>query len=353
MPDLEERFRSLSTVRTPDLWAEIETREPRSTQRSPRRWPAAVVAFAVAVAGLTFAVSTFRRGGGSTPTGVVTNGRIAFSGLDARTWQIYSIDPDGTALRQLTHLTDQVAEDPVWSPDGDRIAYVEVEDGGGGRSDIWTMNADGSDAARLTEGSGSNWSPTWSPDGTMIAYTHSAPGQADQIWVMASDGSNRHAFTRCGSECLGDSSPAWSPDGHQIAFVRQSGAGAITPYGVFVWPVDEAGNVGLGPEPEIFSSTSWVKELAWSPDGSEIAYTSASDDAAGFGISVMAADGTHARSLTDISSAQAPAWSPDGRQIAFMAPRSGSDHETLYLVDAVGSELSEVPGLPLEATSPT
>src|SRR4029453_18889648 len=134
-----------------ELWRDIEGREPRPFPSSPtrRRATAIVVALAVAVAGLGVAALTF--GGSEHPNrtaAAVTDGRIAFAGLGETTWNIYTIEPDGRHLTKLTNLTDQVADDPAWSSDGQRIAYVVRESNGA--SDIWVINGDGSGAYALT-----------------------------------------------------------------------------------------------------------------------------------------------------------------------------------------------------------
>jgi Tol biopolymer transport system component len=353
MPSLDERLKLLRDVGGPDLWEEIRRREPRRPVPGPSsrsRWAAGVVALAVAIAGLFLTIWVFQAGQ-PRPAAPISNGRIAFSGFDGTSWDIYSVEPDGSGLTELTHLSDQVAEDPAWSPDGERIAYVVVGNGGGGRSDVWVMDAGGSDPRRLTEGPGSSWSPTWSPDGSRIAYAHSAPGRADQIWVMGADGSNARAFTyRDPPECVRDGSPAWSPDGDRIGFVRVSGAGAIVPVSVMVWPVE-----GSDPKPEDVSleGATWALDLAWSPDGSKLAFARSTSNGGSIGLWVMDADGSKQRSLTEVASAQSPAWSPDGRQIAFAGHGPGTDHDTLFVMDADGSGAQEIRGLPVEALSPS
>jgi Tol biopolymer transport system component len=351
MTDLDHRFEALSRARPPELWSDIKGREPRPLPSLPtrRRALAVVVALAVAAAGLGVAALTF--GGSEHPkrtAAAVSDGRIAFAGLGETTWNIYMIEPDGGHLTMLTDLTGQVADEPAWSPDGQRIAYVVRESNGA--SDIWVINADGSGAYALTSGPGSSWGPTWSPDGSRLAYTHSAPGRADQIWVVGADGSNPRPFTYCDPpECVQDGSPAWSPDGSRIAFVRVSGAGAIIPVSVFVWPLKEA-----GPKPEATSleGATWAADLAWSPDASKLTFARSTSDGASFGLWQMDADGSHLGPLGDRPSAQSPSWSPDGRQIAFMAP-VGAELETLYVMDADGTGVRQIPGLPENATSPS
>jgi TolB protein len=67
----------------------------------------------------------------------------------------------------------------------------------GGEDEIWVMNTDGTNKHNLTRHDGAKISdidPRWSPDGTQIAFS-SDPGGKRQIWVMNADGSMPHQVT--------------------------------------------------------------------------------------------------------------------------------------------------------------
>ena len=74
-----------------------------------------------------------------------------------RSEDIYVMSADGS---NLTRLTDHPERDhgPVWSPWGDRIAFVSERDG---NRDIYVMNADGSNVTRLTYHPAIDWGPAW------------------------------------------------------------------------------------------------------------------------------------------------------------------------------------------------
>jgi dipeptidyl aminopeptidase/acylaminoacyl peptidase len=352
MAEFGDRFASLARTRAPDLWREIEGREPRDPNEpsSPQRVVVALVAFLVAIAGIGIAAVTF---GGSDRPAAAAGGRIAFAAVDGSTWQIYSVAPDGSGLVQLTHLSDmEVASAPAWSPDGGRVAFVVQtfdETGGTRRADIWTMDADGSDPTQVTHGPGSSWSPSWSPDGTQIAYTRVSAHQRDQIWIMDSDGSDPYAFTHCGSECLGDSSPSWSPDGTRIAFVRRTGSGAVIPWSVNVWPVRDPRSLPV-PHIELDGAT-FAAGLSWSPDGSILALDT---DLDGAGLYVVDVEEERIRLVTKgpALDPSASSWSPDGNHIVFSGTPPGSESSTLYVADADGTNLRELTGLPPNASWP-
>jgi len=50
---------------------------------------------------------------------------------------------------------------PTWSQGGTSLVYVKFREDG--KRDLWIVNADGSDARRLTDGMGDNYAPVWSP----------------------------------------------------------------------------------------------------------------------------------------------------------------------------------------------
>ena len=139
------------------------------------------------------------------PSFAPDGGMIGFTYTFSGNYDIFTIQPDGTNLTNLTNTPSSYEEDPSWSPDGQKIAFT-----GGGK--IWVMNSDGSDRIQLT--STTSWGATWSSDGTKIAYTSSRDGHS-QIYVMDSDGSNQINISNNGES---DSGPSWSTDGTKIVF---------------------------------------------------------------------------------------------------------------------------------------
>ncbi len=112
----------------------------------------------------------------------------------AGTSDVYSIDVASRAEINLTASTTHQDFDPVWSPDGTRIAYVSFEIGQG-NIDIWTMNADGSAQARLTQEAGPDLSPDWQPVPTCTITgspgPDSLPGTAGNDVICSLDGNDQ------------------------------------------------------------------------------------------------------------------------------------------------------------------
>lgn len=119
---------------------------------------------------------------------------------------------DGNGRHQLT--ADGIG--PVWSPDGRHIAFVNQSPTG---DQIWVMNADGSQAQRLTGphapapngGFADDREPAWSPDSTQIAFTRTIFGRNanyDPLFVMSADGHGQHRVGRIQIDVAG---PAWQP----------------------------------------------------------------------------------------------------------------------------------------------
>jgi hypothetical protein len=86
-----------------------------------------------------------------------------------------------------------------------RIAFTSGRDG---NTEIYVMDANGSDPRNLTDNPGDDEEPAWSSDGTKIAFTSSRDGNAE-IYVMDTDGSNQKNLS---DSPEGDDHPSWSPD---------------------------------------------------------------------------------------------------------------------------------------------
>ena len=124
--------------------------------------------------------------------------------------ELFLIDANGGNLRRLTSNAWSDAR-PDWSPDGRRLAFQSNRDGSG---EIFVMNPDGSAIVQLThsEPGTVNQAPDWSPDGRHILFVSTRDGNPE-IYVMNADGTH---VTRVTNHPGNDADPEWSPDGRII-----------------------------------------------------------------------------------------------------------------------------------------
>ena len=120
--------------------------------------------------------------------------------------QIFTMASDGT---NVVRMTDQgYAVSPSWSPNGQFLAFAWVRHygpGAPGASDIYVMDIASKQWAQLTHDGGRNDFPSWSPDGRHIVFQSNRTGKT-QIWTMLADGSQQRQLTMKGE----NSQPNWS-----------------------------------------------------------------------------------------------------------------------------------------------
>jgi Tol biopolymer transport system component len=133
-------------------------------------------------------------------------GRIAYASSLSGDSEVWLMDADGTNPAPLTavgHILGTFEKIIDWAPDGDRLLFVSEQP-----RDVWVVNSDGRNAESLTDGLGQVLEPAWLADGRVLFQYGAA------LWVMNDDGTGQ-------SMLIDDASDARvSGDRTQIAFVR-------------------------------------------------------------------------------------------------------------------------------------
>jgi hypothetical protein len=149
--------------------------------------------------------------------------------------------------------------DPVWSPDGTRIAFTSLRDGG--RPRIWVLDLATGQVDLISAPYSRDQQPAWSPDGQKIAFVSSSKGGA-QIWVMDADGRNLKLVSSKPNQI--NFRPDWSADGSFILFTQLEQRGMI-PHLVAVEYKGE--NIAEHVETVISPASIPAREGRYSPDG--------------------------------------------------------------------------------------
>src|SRR5437667_69225 len=138
------------------------------------------------------------------------NGKIAFvTNRNGPPGEIYVMNPDGSNQQNITNSPASEMR-PAFSHDGKKIAFVKDFKG------IYLMNPDGTGQTTVFD-----LTPAWSLDGTRIAFT-SRRDDNFEVYVMNADGSNQARLTNNPEQ---DSDAKWSPDGTKIVFMSSHTGG--------------------------------------------------------------------------------------------------------------------------------
>jgi Tol biopolymer transport system component len=179
---------------------------------------------------------------------IVFSSSLKLDGTDAKgpDINIWRMNADGTALTPLTRTTvvpaansNANSNSPMWSPDGTRIVFfsarnIDLSDSPNLNSttNIWTINADGTNLKALTKATAlnaSSMSPRWSPDGRQIVFSSALNidgsnsanlNSTSNLWRMDADGTNLLPLTHAtgGTKQVGTALPFWSPTGSRVIF---------------------------------------------------------------------------------------------------------------------------------------
>ncbi len=258
---------------------------------------------------------------------------------DADSRLLCLMDYDGRNVTPLTYGDPPHrlygAHDPVWSPDGETLAFTA---GSGNGTDIFTLSGPNLEKFTcLTTADFTTWDSMvgWSPDGSKIVFFSNRDGNW-KLYLMNADGTGQRPLLPGPSK--DNTIISWSPDGQRLAFSSQSNSGDNNTSEIYTVDADGAGLVRLT------NNAAWDNCPAWSPDGTKIAFRSNRDGCQE--IYLMNPDGSAQTRLTyNNTYASWPQWSPDGTQITFRSKESAEAAlSDLYIMNADGTNQRRLAG---------
>jgi dipeptidyl aminopeptidase/acylaminoacyl peptidase len=281
---------------------------------------------------------------------------------------------------------------PRWSPDGTSLAFVS--DRGGAPAGIWVLPVDGPGEATLVCRRPDRISElAWSPDGASIAFVGRDPDPArrnadgtdrpvaeqpprritrlfarlngedwvvdrpELLYVVPVDGSAPPQPLLAGPTPVG--SPAWSPDGTRLAFVSARHDDWDLDFCNDIWTIDAD---GVGPAVQLTDTSASWSALAWSPDGTSIAYLempTPDDEPRHFRLGVLdVVSGKRRRlaagldrNLAPYGHTRPPVW--DGERLLFTVEDCGAIHVHAVHLHTGHADAGHADAGPAEAVHPT
>jgi len=276
--------------------------------------------------------------------------KVLFSALlssNPQKSQLFTMNSDGSSETQLTNFVTTgslFTGFGSWSPDGTQIVFVTSKDGNSG-GEIYSMKSDGTAAKRLTNNLRSEEYPTYSKDGSKILYSVmvSTSPEKSQLFTMNSDGSGETQLTNFSTTTsLFTGYASWSPDGTQIVFVTNKD-GNNNGGEIYSMKADGTNLKRLTNNQRSESSPTYSK------DGGKILYSAmVSTSPEKSQLFTMNSDGTNESQLTNFSTTTSlftgfASWSPDGSQIIFVTNKDGnSNGGEIYTMKADGTNLKRL-----------
>ncbi len=222
---------------------------------------------------------------------VTSNDRAADEARSA----IWMVSWDGSQRLALTHAASGTSK-PRWSPDGRYLAFLATPSGSE-KAQVMLLDRRGGDARQLTSVSGEIGEYAWSPDGKRLVFamvqgeaggTEQAPkpiaidalhfkqdedgylSQDRRRHLYLFDVDSKHLESLSSDPAFNEDLPTWSPDGRRIAFIRTHELGPDSDGRTDIDVIDA--QTDAAPRTLVRPYAPNTQQLAWSPDGTQIAY---------------------------------------------------------------------------------
>jgi Tol biopolymer transport system component len=348
-----------------------------------------MLSVSVLVTGALAVFLTLARPGGESDTGfgpTVTSTpspepRIAFVSDQEGEAAIYVMDADGANRRRISGEDQGLCLFPSWSPDGKRVAFLELSERTG--AGVWVADLDGSTPLSVSHPMAGTPSrdidavaPAWSLDGTQVAFVSIGDSPDTALQFVRTDGSGiEHTIPLTGYVAVnlrpspigerfllagphhggetnvytlsaqsggptlimtGTTAADWSPDGGQIAVAERASRSVLV--------------TDSGKEPRSVAQFSTTPiDVRWSPSGRLMAVVAAGSARQGYGDALYVVD-VDTGEITPLVDGEAwvlwPEWSSDGERLLFtrgpLIRRSGLPYGNLWVYDAASGTVDQL-----------
>jgi dipeptidyl aminopeptidase/acylaminoacyl peptidase len=291
---------------------------------------------------------------------VVTSADMKENANDADVWLVSTAGGDPIRLTTSKKNDNQ----PRWSPDGKRIAFVSAREE---KPQIFLISPFGGEATKLTESKSGVQSFQWSPDGNRIAYVAQQEPTPDEekkqkekddalvtdknfkfsrLWVI------EVATGKASQIVKGDftvSDPQWSPDGESIAFVTNPTPKADDGGLSDIWVIGLAhakGDEAVDLQKKISDLQRTLETLSIAGDRNYFRVMEVRSQIAALQNQIDQKNGLR-KLVNNEGPDNAPRWSPDGKQIAYLSRESKDSEIGQQKLTVIASE----GGTPREITS--
>jgi Tol biopolymer transport system component len=325
----------------------------RDHKRRNQRIQAGVLALAIAIAVGWLEVNAIR----STPrvpadeSFARANGEVlSFTGVPRETpGDLVAVDPESGHIRVLVEDLEDVLS-ATWSADGRWVAYVTPTPGSAwGFLELWVVGGS-QEPRRIAAGSDPDlfaadsvgWG-VWSRTGAELLTARRSslddnPQTIERSTLTVTDFATGETMDLGSIEGDAGHAPAWSPDGTRIALASEDG-------GVFSADLRSGDRTLLARLPSVDRDS--VEEIRWSPDGTHIAVVNTRGDGEAR-LFVMDADGSDVRVLADNYHPIGLAWSLDGTRLAFGQGVQADGAISIWVVSMDGTDPAEIGFVPLD-----